>query len=77
MMERAEWAYIARTKVKSQHHDENTVVCAIADDPKRPKDTAKEVAKWMRDGLTIERVPVAWVREHFFSTTLYIPEAAP
>jgi len=24
--------------------------------------TEKAVAKWMREGLTIERVPVGWVR---------------
>lgn len=39
------------------------VVAAAVDDPRWTKDTAKDVAKWMKAGLTIERKPVEWVRE--------------
>lgn len=37
------------------------------DRPEFAKDTAKTVAKWMRDGLTVERQTVAWAREHLFT----------
>ena len=30
-----------------------------------PKDTAKEVAKWIRQGLSVERCDDDYVREHF------------
>ena len=38
-------------------------VAAIVDNPERRQDTAKEVASWLRDGLTVERKSVEWVRE--------------
>lgn len=38
------------------------MVAAAVDRPENAKDNAKEVAKWMRSGLTIERRPVEDVR---------------
>lgn len=40
------------------------VVCAVVDNPARRRDVAREVASWIRDGLTIERVTSAYVRTH-------------
>ena len=37
------------------------VACTV-DDPKHARDTAKEVASWVRDGLTISRHTVEAVR---------------
>lgn len=39
-------------------------VAAAVDKPEWAKETAKTVAKWMRDGLTIERKTVQWSREN-------------
>ena len=39
------------------------VVAVIVDSDEHRKDTAREIAAWMRDGLTIERVTVANARE--------------
>ena len=33
--------------------------------PNRPKEAAKEVGKWIRQGLSIERCTDDYVREHF------------
>jgi hypothetical protein len=51
-----------------------TAVCAIVDDGTRVKETAKEVAAWIRDRLVIERVPVWWVRLHLFTAEPYRPD---
>ncbi len=42
------------------------IVLAIVDVPEHKKDTAKELAKAIRDGLTIERVTVEFVRKNMF-----------
>ena len=64
--------YIARTAAATKHHPLiGTVVFAMVDDGTRPKDVAKEIAKCIRDGLTVERVPVGWVRQHFGTQTVY------
>lgn len=62
------WSYIARD-------DKSVVVCAAVDRPEWAKDTAKEVAKWLRQGLVIERVPVEWVRKHLMTAEPYRPES--
>ena len=41
------------------------LVAAMVDDPEHKKDIAKEIAKWIRDGLIIERVTTEYVRENF------------
>jgi NADPH:quinone reductase-like Zn-dependent oxidoreductase len=41
------------------------MVAAMVDNPEHKKDTAKEIAKWIREGLTIERVTAEYVRENF------------
>ncbi len=74
MSETQAWAYVGRTKSATKHHEANKVVCATVDKPQFQKENANEIAKWMRDGLTIERVPVEWVRLHLFTTTPYIAE---
>lgn len=38
-------------------------VAAIVDAPEHRKDTAREVAKWIRQGLAIERMSVEDVRQ--------------
>ncbi len=68
------WTYIGRETAEGHHHPVGTVVCASVDQPDRAKDNAKLVAKWIRDGLAIERVPVEWVRKHLLTTEPYRPE---
>ena len=68
------WSYIARETVGGHQHPIGTVIAATVDIPERAKDNARIVAEWMRDGLTIERVPVEWVRQHFLSTEPYRAE---
>lgn len=36
---------------------------AVVDDPGRAKDTAKDVASWIREGATVKHVPVETARE--------------
>jgi hypothetical protein len=67
------WAYIARTQGPTKGHAPDTVVACAVDRPEFAKDNARCVARWMRQGLAIERVPVAWVREHFLTTDRYVP----
>ena len=68
------WAYIARTTKPTKHWPETgTTVAATVDEPSMQKSNAVEIAKWMRNGLTIERVPVEWVRKHLFTTEPYRP----
>lgn len=67
------WAYIARTVKENKHHPVGCVVCASVDRPEYAADTAKEVAKWIKQGLAVERVPVEWVRKHLFTTVPYQP----
>lgn len=71
------WAYIGRTTVATAKHPAGRVVAASVDSAERRADNAKDVAKWIRDGLVVERVPVDWVRQHFFTTTPYIPGRVP
>lgn len=73
MSDLVEWAYIGRLRAASTKWPASTAVAAMADDPRYPKDTAKEVAAWIRKGLTIERVPVAWVRQYLFTAEPYRP----
>lgn len=40
------------------------IVLAIVDDPDHKKDIAKEIAKAIKGGLTIERVTCQYVREN-------------
>lgn len=68
--------YIARTIAPSKHHpDIGTVVFATVDDGTRARDVAKGIAKCIRDGLVVERVPVWWVRKYWGTTEVYRPEA--
>jgi hypothetical protein len=43
------------------------VTCATVDDEDHKKDIAKDIARWVRWGLTIERVPHEYVRQHLAS----------
>jgi len=43
------------------------IVAAIVDRPERKNETAREVSKWIRDGLAVERVTVEYVRENLKS----------
>lgn len=38
------------------------MVCATVDDPRWNRETAKDVAVWLRDGLRVERISVERVR---------------
>lgn len=50
-------AYVAITKC-------GCVVATIVDDPRWQDDIATDIADWIKDGLTIERKTVQWVREN-------------
>jgi hypothetical protein len=41
------------------------VVAITVDDPEYKKDTAKEIGKWIRQGLAIERVSIETARQSF------------
>jgi len=43
----------------------NCIVAATVDNPDHPKRVAREVAKFIRQGLTVERVEHEIVRQHF------------
>lgn len=75
-MSDATHAYIARTVIKSKRHPAGTVVCATVDEPQMAQTNAKEIASWVRDGLTIERVPIEWVRKYLLTQQAYQPEAS-
>jgi hypothetical protein len=51
---------------------DGVVVGAAVDKAEWAKDTARFVGKWIKHGLTIERVPSAWVREHFGTADRYV-----
>ena len=53
------WCYIGRRKAC------NCIVAAAVDEPQYAKDTAKFVARLIRDGLTADRMRVAEVRLQF------------
>lgn len=57
-MERPEFSYIGRKPC-------GCVVAAMVDNPDDAKETAKEVAKWIKLGLTVERVTHEYVRQNF------------
>ena len=52
------FSYIGRKKC-------GCIVAAVVDDEDSKKATAKVVAKWIREGLAIERVSVEYVRKNF------------
>ena len=55
-------AYIAKKEC-------GCIVMACVDNPEHRRDTAKEVAKAIREGLVIERASADFVREHWFCPT--------
>lgn len=70
--------YIGRTTEPTINHPiTGTVVCASVDEDSRVAQNAKTVAKWMRGGLTVERVPVWWVRLHLETAEIYRPGDSP
>ena len=42
------------------------IVACVVDDPAHSRDTARDIAVWVRDGLTVERHSVEDVREMKF-----------
>jgi hypothetical protein len=46
------------------------------DEPAYQKDNAREIARWIRDGLTIERLDVDAVRTYLHSCTCPKPPKA-
>ena len=58
------WSYIGR--------DADRVVVAARVDT-GCAETAKAVAKFIRQGLTVERVPTDWVRQNLMTDAPYIP----
>jgi hypothetical protein len=68
----SEWSYIGRTTVPlKEWPDIGTVVAAATQDSPRVSET---VSGWLEDGLTVERVPTAWVRKFLCTTEPYRPE---
>jgi hypothetical protein len=64
--------YVGRTTKPTKHNPVvGTIVCALVDDGRDLAGAAKEIAKWVREGLVIERVPVWWVRLHLLTTEVY------
>ena len=45
------------------------LVAAMVDSPDHKQDTAREVAKWVREGLALERVTCAYVRSAVWGCT--------
>lgn len=43
----------------------NQVVAATIDEPRHAKEVARELSRWVKDGMIIERVEVDYVRTHF------------
>lgn len=41
------------------------IIAATVDEPDMLKENAKEIARWIRKGYTVDRVTVQHVREHF------------
>lgn len=58
------WAYIGRNA-------DRVAVAARVDTV--DAETAKAVARFIRQGLTVERVPTDWVRQHLMTDAPYIP----
>lgn len=52
------YCYIARERC-------GCITGAAVDEPQYAKAVAKDVADWIKDGRTVERVPTTVVREHF------------
>lgn len=68
------WTYIGRMREADKNHEADEVVACIVDCPEMQKEIPKTCAKWMKEGLIVERVPVEWVRKHFGTTEPYRPE---
>jgi len=60
------YAYIGRERG-------GEIICVAVDRPDCLRQTATDVAKWLRSGLTIERVPVEWAQQHMFTRDVYRP----
>ena len=52
------FAYIGRAQC-------GCIVVAMVDDSSYKKDMAREISKWIKEGLKIERVTDDYVRENF------------
>lgn len=69
------WCYVGR----KNDGEICAVIVAQSMNPQRPDpknwnlDVAKEIAKWTRQGLVIDRVPIEWFREHGFSKDRWTP----
>ncbi len=67
-----EWCYICRTTVPSKYWpDVGTIigVCAV-----NFSTVAQTILEWLDDGLTVERVPTAWIKDHIYTPEPYRPE---
>lgn len=61
--EKATHAYVGQCKECGAY------CAAFVDTPSLAKDIAKEIAAWIRDGLSVTRVEMNFVRENFNSCT--------
>lgn len=53
------------------------IVCVIADEPGMRNEVAKFVAKWIKEGLTVERVTHEYVRQNWVGMDCpHTPESA-
>lgn len=57
----SDYSYVARKAC-------GCMVGATVDDPAHKKDVAREIAEWVREGLTIERVTHDVVRKEFMGS---------
>lgn len=67
--------YIARETRPAQKYPIGTVVCVSVDDAQYHMQASRDAAKWLRQGLIVERVPVWWARK-FFGTPEPVPAMA-
>lgn len=60
------WSYIGRASKPCRE-----VICVIVDCPEMQKQIGAILKSWIDDGLTIERVPTAWVHENIGTTAMW------
>lgn len=65
------WSYIGRATKPGPSYVAGEVICVIVDCPEMQKHIGVDLKSWVDDGLTIERVPTAWVQKNFGTTAVW------